>query len=138
MNTTYFLNQVMGNLFGTKTDPALPTTYYLGLSSTLPSKDGTGATEPTGGDSAYARVQLNGLSEPTDGVVTTTETLSFPESTSDWGTMTHYVIYDAATEGNLLMYDELENSRRVEVNTVVSFRPGGLTITLKDASDVTA
>ena len=34
MNTTYFLNQVMGNLFKTKETPALPSEYYIGLSST--------------------------------------------------------------------------------------------------------
>ena len=36
MNTTYFLNQVMGNLFKTKETPALPSEYYIGLSSTAP------------------------------------------------------------------------------------------------------
>lgn len=132
MNTTYFLNAVMGNLFGTKTDPSLPTTYYLGLSTTAPNKEGTGATEPSTSGTAYARVQLSNLSEPADGVITSEETITFPEATADWGTISHYVIYDAAASGNLLMYGPLDNSRRVEANTVVSFRPGGLTLTLAD------
>ena len=46
MNTNYFLNCVAGNVLGTKTSPTLPTEYYLGLSTTAPSADGTGATEP--------------------------------------------------------------------------------------------
>lgn len=41
MNTTYFLNQVMGNLFKTKETPALPEEYYIGLSSTAPAPKGS-------------------------------------------------------------------------------------------------
>ena len=33
MNTTYFLNLVSGNVFGSKKTPAVPEKYYLGLSS---------------------------------------------------------------------------------------------------------
>ena len=33
MNTTYFLNCAAGNIFNTKTSPALPKTYYIGLST---------------------------------------------------------------------------------------------------------
>ena len=36
MNTTYFLNLVSGNVFGSKKSPAIPEKYYLGLSSTAP------------------------------------------------------------------------------------------------------
>ena len=69
MNTTYFLNQVMGNLFKTKETPALPTEYYIGLSSTQPAVGGTGVTEPLS-NSGYHRVILENLSEPDDGVIT--------------------------------------------------------------------
>lgn len=57
MNTTYFLNCVAGNVFNTKTSPALPTEYYLGLSTTAPAVGGTGATEPSS-SAGYARVKL--------------------------------------------------------------------------------
>ena len=40
MNTTYFLNCVAGNVFGSKADPAIPQHYYVGLSTTEPSIDG--------------------------------------------------------------------------------------------------
>ena len=109
MVTTYFLNLIAGNIFGSKKDPAIPQTYWLGLSSTAPSVDG--------------RIQLTGISEPTAGEVTNSETLSFPESTADWGNMLYYLVYDSQTGGNLCLYDELENSRRVEINTVVTFKP---------------
>ena len=61
MNTTYFLNQVMGNLFKTKETPALPSEYYIGLSSTAPNISGGNVTEPLS-NSGYKRVKLENLS----------------------------------------------------------------------------
>ena len=49
MNTTYFLNLVSGNVYGTKKTPAIPDEYYIGLSSTAPSTDGLNVTEPASG-----------------------------------------------------------------------------------------
>ncbi len=76
MNTNYFLNCVAGNVFGTKTDPAIPTTYYIGLSTTTPNTNGSGVDEPST-DAGYARVQLTTLSEPLDGVVTNSQAINF-------------------------------------------------------------
>ena len=46
MTSTYFLNCIMGNVFQTKLSPGLPSKVYLGLSSSAPDVDGSGATEP--------------------------------------------------------------------------------------------
>ena len=131
MNTTYFLNLVSGNVYGTKKTPAIPDQYYIGLSSTAPSADGLNVTEPaTGG---YQRVQLTGLSEPTAGVVTNPTSISFPESTQSWGTVSYFVIFDAATEGNLLMYGALEEARTVEAATIMTLRANSLTLSVLNA-----
>lgn len=131
MNTTYFLNQVMGNLFKTKEDPALPSEYYIGLSSTAPNVNGSGVTEPLS-NSGYKRVKLENLSEPSDGVITNEQAISFDESTSNWGTMSHFVIYDALESGNLLMYDTLSTPRNVEAATIVTIKANSLTLTLSN------
>lgn len=60
MNTTYFLNCAAGNIFNTKTSPALPKTYYIGLSTSAPAINGTGVNEPST-DAGYARVKLSPL-----------------------------------------------------------------------------
>ena len=133
MNTTYFLNQVMGNLFKTKETPALPTEYYIGLSSTQPAVGGTGVTEPLS-NSGYHRVKIENLSEPDDGVITNEQAISFDESTSNWGTMTHFVIYDQLEGGNLLMYDNLSTARNVEAATIVTIKANSLTLTLSNPS----
>lgn len=131
MNTTYFLNQVMGNLFKTKETPALPSEYYIGLSSTAPNINGGNVTEPLS-NSGYKRVKLENLSEPADGVITNEQAISFDESTANWGTMSHFVIYDALEAGNLLMYDTLSTPRNVEAATIVTIKANSLTLTLSN------
>ena len=131
MNTTYFLNQVMGNLFKTKESPALPSKYYIGLSSTAPNISGGNVTEPLS-NSGYKRVKLENLSEPADGVITNEQAISFDESTANWGTMSHFVIYDALEAGNLLMYDTLSTPRNVEAATIVTIKANSLTLTLSN------
>lgn len=131
MNTTYFLNQVMGNLFKTKETPALPSEYYIGLSSTAPNISGGNVTEPLS-NSGYKRVKLENLSEPADGVITNEQAISFDESTANWGTMSHFVIYDALEAGNLLMYNTLSTPRNVEAATIVTIKANSLTLTLSN------
>lgn len=132
MNTTHFLNRVMGNVFNTKVNPALPTQYWIGLSSTAPNIAGAGVSEPSSVGTGYGRVQLTSLSDPADGEITNNGAISFEESLTSWGVMTHYVIYDASTGGNLLMYGLLTISRAVEQNTVITIKSGELTITLEN------
>lgn len=129
MTTTYFLNSIMGNVFGSKTNPTLPTNYYIGLSTSAPTVAGGNVSEPAG-SAGYARVRLTGLSEPSNGTITNGSAISFEESTADWGTVTHFVIYDAPTGGNLLMYDALTASRTVETATVVMIKGNSLQLTL--------
>ena len=133
MNTTYFLNCVAGNVFKTKTSPTLPTEYYLGLSTTAPAVGGTGATEPSS-SAGYARVQLTQLGEPSNGVVSNSTAINFPESTSSWGTITHFVIYDSETvgAGNLLMYGELSTSRVVESGTIMTIKENYLKLSVQN------
>lgn len=80
----------------------------------------------------YSRVKLDVLSEPNAGVITNEQAISFEESTANWGTMTHFVIYDALDGGNLLMYDTISTVRNVEAATIVTIKAGSLTLTLSN------
>lgn len=121
MNTTHFLNRVAGNLFRSEMSPAIPTEYYIGLSTTEPAMDGSNVSEPPT-NAGYGRVLLDTLSAPVNGVVTNTANINFEESTSSWGTITHFVIYDAEIGGNLLMFGALSTPRVVEAATVMTIR----------------
>ena len=132
MTTTYFANCVMGNLFKTKTSPGLPSAFYVGLSKTAPTVSGGNVTEPS--DKAYARVKLSSLSAPANGMINNTSPIAFSDSTTDWGTITHFVIYDAPTGGNLLIYNTLDKSRTIQADSQVAFKASGLRLTLKDVA----
>lgn len=129
MTSTYFLNCIMGNVFQTKLSPGLPSKVYLGLSSSAPDVDGSGATEPLA-SAGYSRVELNSLDVPTNGVITNKSEISFPESSASWGTVTHFVLYDAPVNGNLLMFNVLSQARSIEQATIVMVKAGSLKLTL--------
>ena len=122
MNTTYFLNCAAGNIFNTKTSPALPKTYYIGLSTSAPAINGTGVNEPST-DAGYARVKLSSLGEPVDGVVTNSQAINFNESTASWATV---------GEGNLLMYGTLSTPRSVETATIMTIKEGYLSLSAQN------
>lgn len=127
------MNLVAGNVFRSKEEPAIPSKYYLGLSTTAPDLDGQNVTEPAT-DAGYARVELTTLSAPTDGLVTNQQAVNFEESTNNWGTVTHFVIFDAAeaNTGNLLMYGELTTPRTVETATIMTIKENYLKLSVQN------
>ena len=129
MTSTYFLNCIMGNVFMTKLSPTLPKKVYLGLSSTAPQVDGTGVSEPLA-SAGYQRVELTNLGEPVNGVVSNDGEIQFDESSASWGIITHFVLFDSPTDGNLLMFNQLSQSRSVETATIVMVKTGSLKLTL--------
>ena len=56
--------------------------------------------------------------------------LEFGEATGSWGTITHFAIYDALTDGNMLGYGSLTSSRAVSDGNVIRFDANELDITL--------
>jgi hypothetical protein len=135
MNSTRFKNIIMGNIFRTDTSVSIPTNYYIGLSSTEPNVGGTNVTEPSS-STGYGRVRLTSLSAPNDGIITNTSVIQFNESTANWFTAsnpaTHYVIFDAPTGGNLLMYNKLTTSRVIETDTIATIKANTLYIELSE------
>lgn len=131
MNTTYFLNLVAGNLFRTETTPPIPSEMWIGLSTTAPTINGGNVNEPSG-STGYSRMKLENLSKPTAGVVTNTANIDFNESTASWGTVTHFVIYDAQNGGNLLQYGALSTPRSVEAATIMTIKTGYLNLSVQN------
>ena len=117
---------ILDHVFG-KSAMAQPQTY-LGLTTEDPGEAGA-VTEPSGGD--YARVEVLPSGWVRSGnTVTTSATVSFPEATAPWGTVTHFVICDAPTGGNVLMYAPLDEPKAVSENDILRFVDGSITITL--------
>lgn len=136
MNSIYFLNLVAGNVFQSQTSPAIPTEYYIGLSTTTPNANGSNVNEPST-SAAYQRIKLTNLSAPTGGTITNNGDISWPESTSDWGVVTSYVIFDSPTvgSGNLLVFGDLSTPRSVEKDTIMTIKATYLRLSALNPTD---
>lgn len=126
--TDYMEAAVLNHLCKEATFAAV--TPYVALSTTTPNDDGTNFTEPSG--NGYARVDATGKwPTATAGSIANDVAITFPANTgSNWGTVTHFAIFDAATSGNMLAWGELTTPRAITVGDTASFGIGALTITL--------
>lgn len=103
-----------------------PTTVYVGLFTSDPTDDGSG-TEVSG--NAYAR-QAATFAAPSNGAATTDADVQFPQATGNWGTVTHFAIFDALTTGNMMYHGALTTSKTIETGDVFKIATGSLTVTL--------
>ena len=120
--------------FGTRTNT------YIGLSSTAPTNGNppTTITEPSGG--SYARVTASAATwgsatvvSGTTPTITNAAVITFPTASADWASganLTHAVIYDAATAGNVIGYGTLTVPKNVLSGDTASIAIGGITVTL--------
>lgn len=125
--TTDFKNLLAAKVFGNRSDAEIPATYYIGLSTTAKTDEASAFTEPTG--NGYARVALTNASaqftEPVDGIAHNAANIEFPESTGAWGTVLQAGLFDSATDGKLLIYDDLTESRVIEGSGITLFFKAG-------------
>ena len=103
---------------------ASPATVYVGLFTAAPGEAG-GGTEVTGG--SYARVAVTFVA-PTDGATDNSADVTFPTATANWGTVTHFAIFDALTLGNMLYYGALTTARTVNSGDQAKFLAGALDV----------
>jgi hypothetical protein len=124
------VNLLLDLYFSKASNTGVPGTLYVGLSTTTPSNTGTGVTEPTGG--AYARVAVT--NDATNFPAATARAKSngtdvvFPTATASWGTVTHFVVYDASTAGNFVAWGALTVPVSVVSGATVTFATGSLII----------
>lgn len=122
-----YLENALINATLRNTSYTSPTTVYVGLFTTDPTDAGTG-TEVSGG--SYARTSAT-FAAPSNGVSSTNADVQFPQATANWGTVTHFGIYDASTAGNLLYHGVLTASKTIETGDVFKIASGNLTVTLE-------
>lgn len=133
---TYFLANKILDGMGGKTS-IFSSAIYLGLSTTAPSRDGTGYTEPPASN-GYKRTLLGMASQSStikmfdakSGGSYNMDTIYFPEATGSWGTCTYYLLFDKATDGNLLAYGQLQEAITPVNGTVPLIRSQELQMTL--------
>ncbi len=134
--TNYLEHKVLDHLFGAVT--YTPTgTLFVGLSTTTPLEDGTNFTEPSTG-SGYTRAGIvntksnwiTAAQVSTSGSLHNLNTVSFPAATGNWGTVTHFGLFEGATSssGNLICQSSLTQSKTIDAGDTASFASGALII----------
>lgn len=122
-------NDILKCRFG-GTSPAQPATWYVALTTTTPT-DSAAGTEVTGG--SYARVAVTNnttnFPAPTTGSQANGTAVTFPAPTANWGTVTHWEFWDAASAGTRRYWASLGTPRTVNNgDSAPSFAIGALTI----------
>ena len=119
-----------------------PATLYVSLHTTA-TTDAGGGTEVSGG--SYARVAVTAnltnfagtqsagsttASTGTGGATSNNGTITFPSPTGNWGTVSHFGIWDASSGGNLLFHGALTTSKTINNGDAApSFAAAALAIT---------
>ena len=137
----YLENKLIDHIFRAATF-AKPAGLYIGLLTAAPT-DAGGGTEVAGG--SYARVNLapgdtnwkatqggtSGVSSGSTGLTANAVPITFPAPTANWGSVTHFGIYDAAAAGNLLIWDALTAARTIlSGDPAPAFGPDALQISV--------
>jgi hypothetical protein len=109
--------------------------YYLALFTSAPNAGG-GGTEVAA--STYARLQINNnqtvpimWTAPTGGVISNAQALVFPAALQNWGTVTHWALFDANTGGNMCFFGTVSPSKLIETGDQFSVAIGELELTFE-------
>jgi hypothetical protein len=136
----YLENKLVDHLFRAQTLSA-PATLHIGLLTSAPSDSG-GGSEVSGNN--YARVAVTSslanwagtqaaasttASSGSGGQTSNNAAITFPTPLGNWGTVSHFGIYDAASGGNLLFHGALTIAKTINQSDTVSFPAASLTIT---------
>jgi len=107
-----------------------PAAVYVALATASFADDNSGtANEISTTGTAYAR-QAATFAAASGGSASTSATITFPTATANWGTITHFGIYDASTAGNLLYHGALTASKVINNGDTFEIQAGNLTVTL--------
>lgn len=137
--TDYYENKIVDDLFrGTAYTPG---NVHVGLMTAAANCDTGSVTEVSGG--SYARVSVTkadaswkgthgsatGASSGTSGTISNAAAITFPAPTANWGTVTHFGLWDASSGGNLLVCKSLTTSKTINNGDAApSFAIDALTI----------
>lgn len=94
-------------------------TAATGLDANEPSAEALGG--------AYARQSVD-FEAAVAGATQNSEDVNFPVATAGWGVLTHWAVMDAAVEGNVLYWGELDQSYAVPEGSGFRVQAGELNI----------
>jgi hypothetical protein len=106
---------------------------FVALFKSDPTDAGTGAELTDSGyvrQRAHTTVASDGFTVPSNGSTSNARNLIFPAIVQVQVAITHWGIFDAQTNGNLLYYAPMLNPKTLDPTDVLSFPIGSLIVTL--------
>ncbi len=129
--TNFVERQVADKLFST-VDFSPDVTYFMGVSTTVPTETGSGFTEPVG--NGYARVAItnNATEFPSGNPKTNANPIPFPPATGPWGgaPLIAWAFFDAVSGGNMRIFGDLVPSKTIDNGDILIIPAGNLAITV--------
>jgi hypothetical protein len=126
--SNYWENIVLDHLFGKSS--YVPAPIFIGLSTSNPGEDGAALAEPSGNNYARIETAASDWSSASNGALANVDAIDFNEATGNWGTLTHFALFDAASAGHLVAYGTLATAKAVGSGDTVRFGPGDLVVAL--------
>lgn len=123
--TTTTSNKLLDHLLAT-TAWTKPTAVYLALCTTAPTAS-AGGTEISTVGTGYAR-QAVAFSAAASAATANSGTVTFPTATANWGTISHWELWDAVTGGSRLAYGAWTASKIIQTGDVFVVPAGQLTV----------
>lgn len=130
--SNYLEDAILDHVLPGYTTLTPPASLYVALFTTDPT-DADSGTEVSGG--GYARLEIGGatgraFSAASGGSRSNSADWEWPAAASaNWGTVSHFGIYDALTGGNLYYHAALTASKQIDTNDTARFLSGQLTVT---------
>ena len=117
--TNYLKNKMIDHMLrGVAWTP--PSTLYVALYTTNPTPADS-ATEVSGG--SYARQSIT-LAAEVSGATENTNLITFPAATVSWGSIAYYVIKDASSGGNGLIFGAFTSAKTIDIGDILSIPIG--------------
>ena len=121
----YLELKILDHITG-RTAYTAPSAVYLGLSTGDFTDTGTGSSELTGNN--YSRVSV-AFDAAASGATSNTSAIDFAAASGNWGTVSHWALFDAATGGNALIVGSFDASKTIETNDVLRIAANDLDLT---------
>jgi len=129
--TDYLEAEIIEWSFDGTSFAAAPDPVYVGLHTSDPGDSPDGSTEV--GTGSYSRVSVSASDwTTTTSTADNDKDVTFPEATANWGTVTHFTIWDGSSSSdNALYVSALDNSRDIQAGDVARFQAGELNFEVK-------
>lgn len=124
----YWEDEILDHLFGKGVYS--PPTIYVGLSTADPLDNASGLAEPSGGSYQRVTTAPADWNSASGGTLDNANAITFPQATGDWGTITHFALFDASSGGNMLAHGSVSPEKAINTGQTFEFLVGNADVIL--------